>query len=468
MPLASSGVPINRKFILRTLAGHREGCVRALLLVAGLGVHTSGCADAGAALRSDSQAPAREPAAAIAQNGEELIRALGCAACHADLPRNTAVSAAPAITRLSVDSVYAVLRRRPVSGSGARMPYFHLDEREALALALYLGQGQPRRELLQLARREPALTAAQGQRIFAALNCAGCHTHPDHRMESVGPLLAFEGARVRQEWLRNWLQRPHAVRPFGVRPGSGARMPDFALSGAEADSITTFLLQRVIPLAVFRPSVLSASATSNVDTLLSKRWSCLGCHAWDGRGGRIGPDLAMAGNRLRPEFVRAMLENPQHVAPGTIMPRPPMPAATLDRIASRIVLAEGTAPAPNSDSATAGYLSLVDHATIEVPADSVGSLYASHCAPCHGAGGEGNGYNAAHLRQAPAVHTQSAAMSLRPDDAVYDAIAAGGFFLGRSPEMPGFVDLEPSRVRALVAWIRALCRCSEPAWAKTP
>jgi mono/diheme cytochrome c family protein len=458
-------VLINRKFNLRTLAGHREGCVRTLLLVAGLGVHASGCADA-AALRSDSQAPAREPAAAIAQNGEELIRALGCAACHSDLPRNTAVSAAPAITRVSVDSVYAVLLRRPVSGSGARMPYFHLDEREALALALYLGQGQPRRELLQLARREPVLTATQGQRIFAALNCAGCHTHPDHRMEPVGPLLAFEGARVREEWLRNFLQRPHAVRPFGVRPGSGARMPDFALSGEEADSISTFLLRRIIPLAAFRPSVLSARATSNVDTMLRKRWSCLGCHAWDGRGGRIGPDLAMAGNRLRPEFVRAILENPGHVAPGTIMPRPPMPPAILDRIASRLTQSE-TAGA-GIDTARAGYPSLIDHATIEVPSDPVASLYASYCAACHGADGSGKGYNAAYLRVSPAVHTDSAAMSLRPDDTIFDAIAAGGFFLGRSAEMPGFVDLEPARVRSLVAWIRSLCRCAQPAWAGTP
>ena len=58
-------------------------------------------------------------------------------------------------------------------------------------------------------------------------------------------------------------------------------------------------------------------------------------------------------------------------------------------------------------------------------------------------------------------------MAKRPDDTLYDGIAAGGFILDKSPLMPGFGDmLEPEQIRALVLHIRTLCECEQPAWAR--
>jgi mono/diheme cytochrome c family protein len=58
-------------------------------------------------------------------------------------------------------------------------------------------------------------------------------------------------------------------------------------------------------------------------------------------------------------------------------------------------------------------------------------------------------------------------MSRRSDDALYDAIAAGGRIMGRSPRMPPFGEtLSPREIRALVAHLRELCACAGPEWSR--
>jgi hypothetical protein len=56
-------------------------------------------------------------------------------------------------------------------------------------------------------------------------------------------------------------------------------------------------------------------------------------------------------------------------------------------------------------------------------------------------------------------------MSLRSDDALFDAVSGGGAIMNRSPRMPAFgLVLAPAEIRSLVRHIRELCRCQGPAW----
>jgi mono/diheme cytochrome c family protein len=97
------------------------------------------------------------------------------------------------------------------------------------------------------------------------------------------------------------------------------------------------------------------------------------------------------------------------------------------------------------------------------------ALYAKWCAACHGETGRGDGSNAASLPVKPAVHSSRDAMSPRPDDSLFDTIAAGGAVMNRSPRMPAFgATLSPGEIRALVRHIRTLCRCEGPSWSRTP
>jgi len=187
--------------------------------------------------------------------------------------------------------------------------------------------------------------------------------------------------------------------------------------------------------------------------MLRDRLPCLGCHALGAGGGRLAPDLATVRERRNTAYVAAMLDDPQRTVPGTMMPRVPLPASTRTLLV-RYLTGAADVPAPATAAAPS-------------PGDTSGArLYARFCAGCHGAAGGGDGPNAARLPVRPAVHASAGEMARRTDDRLYDAIAAGGESLGRSPRMPPFgATLAPAQIDALVRYIRTLCRCTQPAWA---
>ena len=191
---------------------------------------------------------------------------------------------------------------------------------------------------------------------------------------------------------------------------------------------------------------------ATAEALLRDRLPCLGCHALGTEGGRLAPDLATVRARRTPAYVAAMLDDPQRALPGTTMPRVPMPASTRALLLRYLT---GEAPSPASSP------------TPPVGGDTSGvRLYARYCAGCHGATGHGDGPNARFLPVPPAVHASRAFMETRTDGRLYDAIAAGGASLGRSPRMPPFgATLAPAQIAALVRHLRTLCGCEQPRWA---
>ena len=196
-----------------------------------------------------------------------------------------------------------------------------------------------------------------------------------------------------------------------------------------------------------------------VERGLEQRFSCLGCHRIDGAGGAIGPSLDGLAQRAELDYVLAVIQDPAATIPGTLMPAQAMPDEEALRLARYLLSLDGEAGAPTAAAQTP--------VTLEA-ADSLdgAALYARHCAACHGDAGAGDGWNAGNLPVTPTAHADPTAMSLRPDDTLYDGIAAGGFVLDRSTRMPAFGRmLSPAQIRALVDHIRVLCDCQEPAWA---
>ncbi|HET7566087.1 MAG TPA: c-type cytochrome [Gemmatimonadaceae bacterium] len=461
--------------------------VGAALLLLSRGEATS----AGAAELSTRARPLRTSLPAA--SGATLVAELGCAGCHAGVgSSNDARAKAPALddvgARRSPGFLFAYLanptRIRTDLGR-TRMPDFHLDERERLALTLYLGTlrasgGAPSAappaaavgdaERLDAAYERvrtahPEVTAAIGERIFVALNCAGCHAQRSVAPWRSGPDLSTEGSRVKPEWLRAFLATPHAVRPFGAQPGTGSRMPDFHLTPDEVDSLTAYLRARRATLPSYAARPLSVFARHEVESLLREKLPCLGCHQLGDEGGRIGPDLSNVRDRLRPAYIHAMITDPRHTTPGTIMPKTPMPSRTIELVAAYLITRAPTPSAP-------AYLSLVDNPPRPPsrPADNertATALYRHICANCHGASGDGDGWNARYLPVRPTAHASAAYMSTRPDGTIYDGIAAGGLILGRSNRMPAFGEmLSRTEIHSLVAYIRTLCDCQGPAWSR--
>lgn len=210
------------------------------------------------------------------------------------------------------------------------------------------------------------------------------------------------------------------------------------------------------------PDSLSPYQRTKAEWLLENRLACLGCHALDGVGGRIGPDLSQVGGRRTPSFIRTMLIDPRGVNPNGIMPREPLSPSVLDLLVA--YFAERVGPIGGNDAGPARADSQVRAAPKAVSAEEA---YVRHCAACHGVEGEGDGPNAPHLPVRPTAHADSAYMAQRSDDVLYDAIYAGGYVMHRSNRMPGFGHtLAPETIRGLVRYLRELCRCEGPAWSR--
>lgn len=418
-------------------------------------------------------------------SAEVLLNDLACGGCHAGIPTPTDINdKAPDLSeaglRFSPDHVlnfvqYPIKIRRQIGFS--RMPNFHLDEREALALTLYLqtlvpaGTDRPdqvgQAAYRQAESRYPDVTAELGEDIFRALNCVACHRQASFVPfeDDMAPPLGFEGARVPREWLARFLREPQAVRSHGFIPGSGSRHPDFNLSASEVETLTDYLIaQREGPAALdvrFQPDTLSPFAMRKAETLLENRLPCLGCHRLGDEGGRIGPDLSSLKTRLQPDFVYQIVRDPQAVVPGIVMPKVEMPPATLNLIVDYLLQQEK----PRSDAA---YSSLVDNPPrFYQDRERPESQYVKYCAACHGMDGNGDGYNARYLPVQPTQHADSSYMAGRPDDTLFDGVFAGGYILNKSARMPpwGFT-LPRDDIRGLVAYLRELCGCEGPAWSR--
>jgi mono/diheme cytochrome c family protein len=201
---------------------------------------------------------------------------------------------------------------------------------------------------------------------------------------------------------------------------------------------------------------LSAFQRAKAEALLEHKLPCLGCHTIGTRGGVIGPDLSNVGLRLDRARIRAQIEDPRALIPTGLMPRIALPASSRDLVVAYLAEQRAT-PIARAAAQSAQPVAAATDAQ---------ALYARHCAACHGARGAGDGYNAARLDRPPTKHADARVMSVRTDDRLYDAIYAGGAIMGGSARMPGFGQtLTPAQIRLLVAHIRELCRCRQPAWA---
>ncbi len=406
-------------------------------------------------------------------SGAELTEALGCGVCHEGVPTGDAIrGVAPPLglggASLAPAYIFHYLADpRSVRPDiwPVRMPAYDLDERERVALALFsTNEGELRgvdEAFLAARDRFPETDREEGKALFKAFNCAGCHVHAEAEPRRTAPDLGVEGVRAREEWVRAYLSDPVTIRPAGSEPGQGGQMPDFRFTPAELDTLTRFLMDRTGgEVAPWDPQTLSPFAMQKAETLLRDRWSCLGCHQLGSDGGRIGPRLDGIAHRLQPGYVRALVQDPASLVPGTMMPGSFEQPDRMDLIVSFLFQREAAWSGSEAVASPAPPLGRED-------VGIGGVLYGARCAPCHGLEGGGDGFNAPFLPVPPAVLGDAETMSKRPDDTLYDGIFAGAWVLGKSHRMPAFgPSLNDGEIRALVAYIRELCECLGPAWSR--
>jgi len=268
-----------------------------------------------------------------AAQGANHYVAMQCAKCHDELPSTASLDALPPNAK-----PLAQLRPRQPAGCVATnpaptAPKFDLNDRQRVVLLATLQN--------QAVLAEPLEPHELARRTMTTLNCFACHQRDRrggvaglHRayLTSVGevdlgdegripPHLNAVGAKLQTDWIRAVLTEGAAVRPY-----MATRMPQFGKANVDhlpelfekADALAEALPQP----DCFAPGVAAEANKFGRRLLGTTGLSCIACHTFSGNKSLGVPalDLATSGQRLKWDWFRRYLLDPQSLRPGTRMP----------------------------------------------------------------------------------------------------------------------------------------------------
>ncbi len=185
---------------------------------------------------------------------------------------------------------------------------------------------------------EAAMSASvvRGKEIWDTNNCMGCHT-----ILGEGAYYAPELTRVVERrgeaWIRAFIRDPQAMYP-GKR-----RMVKYDFTEEQITDVIAFLdwVGRIdtngfprkpdmAPAALVSVAPGGAAKLSEAPAIFGQ--ICVACHSLGGQGGAVGPALDGVSQRYDRERLRAWLDDPQAVKPGTAMPDLNLSASDLDAL----------------------------------------------------------------------------------------------------------------------------------------
>ncbi len=235
-------------------------------------------------------------------------------------------------------------RRYQTRRIASRMPVFQINDEDTRALAVLLKSFQPEKYPLSYIhnRSEKLNRIDAGRRLTKKYNCTGCHeiegAGGDYRNVIVAheglnetnakqfapPPLKAEGARVYPDWLFAFLKEPSEIR-YGLK----VRMPTFGLSDDDATTLVEYF--STLDDEPFPYETLETPTPTNAELRVGKQifdeLQCISCHPAKGeripegsdKAGR--PDLSLAKERLKPDWLIDWMKDPQTFQPGTAMPQ---------------------------------------------------------------------------------------------------------------------------------------------------
>ena len=165
-----------------------------------------------------------------------------------------------------------------------------------------------------------------GRTMLTRYGCVHCHaiTRPDGTKvlaTDYPPSLVHIADKTTREWIYSWLKDPQAY-------AASATMPNYKLSDGDASDISAYLVRTSVPHAgdtVAADAMTAANADATAGPSLYGQSFCASCHAVQNAagnivGGDIGPELTRIGNKAKPEWLTAWLQNPRIYDATTPMP----------------------------------------------------------------------------------------------------------------------------------------------------
>jgi len=285
----------------------------------------------------------------VVEQGEVRFRQMFCSTCHplavtrAGETKLIGGDIGPELTKVGSkvnrDWLAAWLRNPQAYLLHSQMPRYEWSDEDLYKVTQYITTkltdpdlvsdvpklGEPTQEEINL-----------GRRLFLEKGCGSCHVVQGMSpLKDFGPDLSAMGAKNVSQLdfgtsniPRNLISYIQAklVDPASVNPA--ARMPQYHLTPADLDAMTTALLgmtgrpttsgiERLVvprPKPVFHP----AGAFGEV----YERYKCYVCHRFNGYGGDLAPDLSYEGSRAQRQWIIDFLKNPQTLRPTLIFRMP--------------------------------------------------------------------------------------------------------------------------------------------------
>jgi len=278
----------------------------------------------------------------LAELGQERFRQMFCTTCHSlavtrgDEIKLIGGDIGPELTKVASkvnpDWLITWLRDPQSYLSHALMPRYQWSDEDLYKVTQYINEKLADPDLLSSVPQLETPTPEDiqlGQRLFLEKGCGSCHV-----IEGVSPqkdfgpdLSSLGGKNVSQLEFgsanipRNIVAYIQAKITDPLSVNTAARMPQYRLTSADLDAITTALLsmtgnasssglERLIvprPRAEFRPG----GAFGEV----YERYKCYVCHRFNGFGGDLAPDLSFEGSRAQRQWTIDFLKNPQTLRP---------------------------------------------------------------------------------------------------------------------------------------------------------
>lgn len=264
--------------------------------------------------------------AAKAERGRTLFTELNCTACH-----NLGTPGRPSkpLPQLAVRQPRGCI----ASKTPANVPKFEINDRQRQVILALLQEQTP--------INTPLRDEEQIRRTMTVLNCYACH-HRDKRGGIEGlrrdyltnfgevdlgdegripPTLNGVGAKLQPGWLKTVLENGEKVRPY-----MATRMPKFGAKNV--DKLHEMFGRVDTPAdAPGQPNVFAPGVAANANKFGRKLvgvggLTCIACHNFAGNASLGVPaiDLASTGQRLKWDWFRRYLLDPQSLRPGTRMP----------------------------------------------------------------------------------------------------------------------------------------------------
>lgn len=178
-----------------------------------------------------------------------------------------------------------------------------------------------------------------GRKLIKKYNCIVCHevedgwggkniqmaltVNSDDNFDTAlfPPALKGEGEKVQFKWLFDFISEPGTIRPWLT-----LTMPAFNLTSKERNDIVKYFQARSgveISYHYWKKTFYSETEKNKAKKLF-ETLKCVRCHSFGADetvlAGELAPDLSLTKQRLKPDWVRNWLHNPQELQPGTKMP----------------------------------------------------------------------------------------------------------------------------------------------------